>query len=54
MILAHARQRSMPSNAHLLAATVADALGVSDHTPRPPADAIRAWIGGRVSICSLL
>jgi predicted ATPase len=32
-------------NPQLLAATVADALGLSDHTPRPPTEAICAWIG---------
>ncbi|GAB2926153.1 ATP-binding protein [Streptomyces heilongjiangensis] len=31
----------------LLAATVADALGLSDHTPRPPAEAVCAWVGSR-------
>lgn len=34
-------------NAALLAATVADALDLSDHTPRMPLDAICAWIGDR-------
>ncbi|MFJ9561451.1 ATP-binding protein [Streptomyces fuscichromogenes] len=40
-------------NAHLLAATVADALGLSDHTPRLPADAICAWIGDRRTLLVL-
>ncbi|WP_432117229.1 ATP-binding protein [Streptomyces sp. bgisy032] len=34
-------------NAEHLAATVADALGLSDHTPRLPVDAICTWIGER-------
>ncbi|MEU9343357.1 regulator [Streptomyces sp. NPDC048278] len=34
-------------NGQLLAATVADALGLSDHTARLPADAVCAWIGDR-------
>ncbi|MFD4509251.1 ATP-binding protein [Streptomyces sp. NPDC058457] len=40
-------------NAHLLAATVADALGLSDHTPRLPADAVCAWIGDRRTLLVL-
>ncbi|WP_260845043.1 AAA family ATPase [Streptomyces sp. SLBN-31] len=32
-------------NPELLAATVADALGLSDHTSRLPTEAICAWIG---------
>ncbi|MFF4910057.1 ATP-binding protein [Streptomyces sp. NPDC001260] len=32
-------------NPQLLAATVADALGLSDHTPRLPTEAICAWVG---------
>ncbi|MER6080406.1 NB-ARC domain-containing protein [Streptomyces sp. NPDC001833] len=40
-------------NGHLLAATVADALGLSDHTPRLPADAICAWIGDRRTLLVL-
>ncbi|MFF4309465.1 hypothetical protein [Streptomyces sp. NPDC001507] len=40
-------------NAHLLAATVADALGLSDHTPRLPADAGCAWIGDRSTLLVL-
>ncbi|MGY5058617.1 hypothetical protein ACWDFR_31945 [Streptomyces sp. 900105755] len=40
-------------NAHLLAATVADALGLSDHTPRLPADAVCAWIGDRSTLLVL-
>lgn len=32
-------------NPTLLAATVADALGLSDHTPRLPTEAVCAWIG---------
>ncbi|MEU9335709.1 regulator [Streptomyces sp. NPDC048290] len=31
----------------LLAATVAEALGLSDHTPRNPAEAVCAWVGSR-------
>ncbi|MGW3941075.1 ATP-binding protein [Streptomyces phaeochromogenes] len=34
-------------NPKLLAATVADALGLSDHTPRLPTEAICAWVGSR-------
>ncbi|MFJ3895677.1 ATP-binding protein [Streptomyces sp. NPDC090083] len=34
-------------NADLLAATVADACGLSDHTPRMPTESISAWIGDR-------
>ncbi|MFJ3669708.1 ATP-binding protein [Streptomyces sp. NPDC090106] len=34
-------------NADLLAATVADALDLSDHTPRLPTDVIRGWVGDR-------
>ncbi|MFC8359024.1 ATP-binding protein [Streptomyces griseorubiginosus] len=34
-------------NPELLAATVADCLGLSDHTPRMPADAVCAWLGAR-------
>ncbi|MER5795746.1 NB-ARC domain-containing protein [Streptomyces sp. NPDC001980] len=40
-------------NAHLLAATVADALGLSDHTPRLSADVICAWIGDRETLLVL-
>ncbi|MGW7545697.1 ATP-binding protein [Streptomyces sp. NPDC054770] len=40
-------------NAHLLASTVADALGLSDHTARLPADAICAWIGDRRTLLVL-
>ncbi|MFK0286224.1 ATP-binding protein [Streptomyces sp. NPDC090499] len=40
-------------NAHLLAASVADALGLSDHTPRLPADAVCAWIGDRRTLLVL-
>ncbi|MFJ3770455.1 ATP-binding protein [Streptomyces sp. NPDC090075] len=34
-------------NPALLAATVAGALGLSDHTARPPAEAVRSWVGAR-------
>ncbi|MFI6549411.1 ATP-binding protein [Streptomyces prunicolor] len=34
-------------NPVLLSATVADALGLSDHTPRMPAAAICTWVGSR-------
>ncbi|KPI11531.1 NB-ARC domain protein [Actinobacteria bacterium OK074] len=40
-------------NPGLLAATVADALGLSDHTPRMPAEAVCAWIGSRRTILVL-
>ncbi|MGW3451790.1 NB-ARC domain-containing protein [Streptomyces sp. NPDC001076] len=40
-------------NGHLLAPTVADALGLSDHTPRMPADAICAWSGDRRTLLVL-
>ncbi|MFJ9894271.1 ATP-binding protein [Streptomyces sp. NPDC091280] len=40
-------------DADLLSATVADALGLSDHTPRMPTDAIRAWIGSRRTVLVL-
>ncbi|MFF4896157.1 ATP-binding protein [Streptomyces sp. NPDC001068] len=37
----------------LLAAVVAEALGLSDHTSRPPADAICAWVGDRRTLLVL-
>ncbi|PWI12969.1 regulator [Streptomyces sp. Act143] len=40
-------------NADLLAATVADALDLSDHTPRMPVDAICAWIADRPALLVL-
>ncbi|MFC8427703.1 ATP-binding protein [Streptomyces sp. NPDC057253] len=40
-------------NPGLLAATVADSLGLSDHTPRMPADAICAWLGERRVLLAL-
>ncbi|MET8979980.1 regulator [Streptomyces sp. NPDC004539] len=40
-------------NGELLAATVADALDLSDHTPRTPVDAICAWTGDRETLLVL-
>ncbi|MEW2305664.1 regulator [Streptomyces sp. NPDC006655] len=40
-------------NAELLAATVAGALGLSDHTARLPAEAICAWVGDRATLLVL-
>ncbi|MFJ9539804.1 ATP-binding protein [Streptomyces sp. NPDC101225] len=41
------------SNPQLLAATVADALNLSDHTPRLPVEAICAWVGDRGTLLVL-
>ncbi|WP_284432936.1 regulator [Streptomyces sp. TUS-ST3] len=40
-------------NPDLLAATVADALGLSDHTPRLPTEAICSWLGSRHALLVL-
>ncbi|MEV7034524.1 AAA family ATPase [Streptomyces sp. NPDC093272] len=40
-------------NGRFLAATVAGALGLSDHTSRQPADALCAWIGDRRTLLVL-
>lgn len=40
-------------NPGLLAATVADSLGLADHTPRLPVEAICAWLGSRRALLVL-